>query len=882
MDVISLENKLEKRINNPEICKMACLYLELSTPNVNIENTNTRRMIRIIATCFGDICLDDISVKFAEDFLLNPKLKKEDHITAVKFLIYIIKKNFMDNEILSRLVLFERYLKGRDLPRFIRYIFRSDRFSDFLEKGFFKSSSGVNVFAKRFNEEDFLDNRIYNMLSSFLEEEKLKNDNISMNYINSRCNQIIKVSKDFFSEIKYEDITVSYINNTIKSDRFSENYVPIKRLCEVLIFFNYHIEIKDDSLKYILLFQDFLLSNKCTINCLRYILNSRDIENAILNMKIHGIRKLIPFINIKCEELLNQWLEFYKQKNGNYVFFQIVSENFDNSLDGFNINSLDDINFETFESQLFYFYNNFGIKHAKLITSFYLFLSQNYNPNIFDSSGVNSEILQRCGLVEELTSGFKIISYNPMEDIPKEDKWLLCYRHIDNNNSSISTTGSKLIDLTRIKSEQYRFWVKHYLWKNTSSIKVRLNSVYNLIEFFNYIHDLKSGEQLSIYCKSNTNLSISPNEVLAYKMYILNKLTNEKTKRSYLNNIKMCLKNISYNNIASFEPGVFYILKYKVDNTTNPKALSNEEISKLVTHTKELSLDSVINEIYHAIICLLIETEFRISQILSLTTDCIQEANKKNQYVIISNTKVSDEQQEQPISIQTKRTLENIIKITSKYRKNCTVEHLKNYIFLIPGQKIRTYKIITPENVRRYIQECCESIGIDRYNTSNLRDTHITKVKEFIEKNKMSDLNEKVLTGHFDINSNKSYEDIDIRTLLEATYGMIIGDVDIKGRIVDKVSEDVATDENTVYNGCGYCDAETCHDTSYLECLMCKDFIATISRIPFFKKQIELIDEQILIKTIRHDKEDLMNIKKLLLGYLNRLLELAKGLEGNE
>lgn len=882
MDTLFFEKKLEKRMKDSKICEMACLYLNLSTYKRNKEDSATRNMRRIIITCFEEVSLDDISVEFIEKFLSNPKLKKEEYITAIRFLIFIIENNFMDNEIISRLVLFKPFLVNRDLQKLIRCILYTNRFNDFLDRGFLETSTGVNLFTMGFNKDDFSDDRIYNFLCEFLEDLKLNKDDVSFFTIKSLCREFIKVGEDFLLDIKVEDITLEYINEKLHLPRFSEKYVPIKRLTQILIFINNKTELQDDNIKYLLSFEDLLLSNEFTIHCLKYIARSKNIKQAISNIEIHGIRTILSYANIECEELLNQWLEFYKQKNDNRECFHIVSANFDDSLKMFEINSLDDINFETYYNQLFYFNNKFNIKCAKLITSFYLFLSKHFNPNLFEDSNIDVMVLQRCGICEELLDGFKIINYNPVEDIPKEDKWLLFYRNIDKNNSATTSTGLILVDLTKIKSDEYRFWVKYYIWKNTSSVKGRVDNLYALVDFFNYIYDLKNGIELSIYCKPNTSLNINTNEIIAYKMYILNRRISEKTRRSYLSIVSRCLDNISLHQISSFEKGVFYSLKYKSDNSTNPRTLSNEEISKLVSYTKELSSDSVIDAIYHSIICLLLETEFRISQILSLTIDCIKEANKTNQYVIVSRTKISSEEEQQPISIQTKRTLDNVINLTYQYRKDCAIDNLKTYIFLVPGKKNGTYKIITPDNVRKYMKKCCENIGLPAYNASNLRDTHITKVKDFIAKNKMSALTEKVLTGHLSSNSDNYYEDIDIRTLLEATYGMVIGDVDIKGKIIDKVPENISTDKNLVYHECGYCEAKTCHDNSYLECLMCKDFIATISRIPFFQKQIEFIDNEILKKEIRHDKEDLVNIKRLLLEYLNRLLEMMEGLDSDE
>ena len=57
---------------------------------------------------------------------------------------------------------------------------------------------------------------------------------------------------------------------------------------------------------------------------------------------------------------------------------------------------------------------------------------------------------------------------------------------------------------------------------------------------------------------------------------------------------------------------------------------------------------------------------------------------------------------------------------------------------------------------------------------------------------------------------------------------------------------------------------------------MCKHFVSTTSRIPYFEEQIKVIDNKIKYATIKHDIEDLTNIKKLLVTYLSKLYELKR------
>ena len=48
------------------------------------------------------------------------------------------------------------------------------------------------------------------------------------------------------------------------------------------------------------------------------------------------------------------------------------------------------------------------------------------------------------------------------------------------------------------------------------------------------------------------------------------------------------------------------------------------------------------------------------------------------------------------------------------------------------------------------------------------------------------------------------------------------------------------------------------------------------SRLPFFRDRIAIIDKQIQATTVPHDKEDLATIKKLLIMYVERILEVME------
>ena len=64
-----------------------------------------------------------------------------------------------------------------------------------------------------------------------------------------------------------------------------------------------------------------------------------------------------------------------------------------------------------------------------------------------------------------------------------------------------------------------------------------------------------------------------------------------------------------------------------------------------------------------------------------------------------------------------------------------------------------------------------------------------------------------------------------------------------------------------------------------LDCPICKDFATTIDRLPYFEEQVRLLDQKIMAASIPHDKEDLVNIKRLFLRYIEEILKKKEAIE---
>ena len=91
-----------------------------------------------------------------------------------------------------------------------------------------------------------------------------------------------------------------------------------------------------------------------------------------------------------------------------------------------------------------------------------------------------------------------------------------------------------------------------------------------------------------------------------------------------------------------------------------------------------------------------------------------------------------------------------------------------------------------------------------------------------------------------------------------------------------KKLQTITIPQNEVSHSCGYCSSKACSDFTYLDCLLCKSFVTTIDRLPYFYEQLKQIDSKLPLAKCPHDREDLVNIKRLLLYYIDKITT-AKG-----
>ncbi len=543
-------------------------------------------------------------------------------------------------------------------------------------------------------------------------------------------------------------------------------------------------------------------------------------------------------------------------------------------------NPQDDFSFRSYLEQAEYFSNHeYAPPILLTLTKLYQYILMEYDSSLCKKVGVPDSIFQRSQLSTSLRNGYAIVIYNPSAPIPSKDKWLICYKE----NKSREQYLMNAIMLDDIKYEPYKQWLKFFLWHKNMLMSGKIRSVHYLKVFLKYLYDLKTGKKKSIFTQKNSDfMTISTGEIEAFKNYIYSSFNSSETTSGIISRVRAFVLYLNDNGLCKIESGVKYNLRSTHSKTYKGggRPIPDSDLAKLTKVIKDNYDRSLYHKIFYYAFVLCLETELRLNEILTLQIDCVKPAYKENEFIITYPSKTSHgEVIEKPITLMAKRLLDEAIKITEECRVNCHDKAICNYLLIIPKSRNHTYGYMNGRDFARYMKNACEEANIPRYSASNLRDKHMTMSEEYVIKKKLSDVEQSVLSGHVNSTTDtKHYVGHGIRELLESVHGVTIGDVALNGHVAHRLKSDIPSNSALVSNKCGYCSAKKCLDNSYLDCMLCGDFVTTIDRKPYFEERIKTLDSRIAVTHIPHDKEDLINIKRLLLRYLEEILSMEESL----
>ena len=607
--------------------------------------------------------------------------------------------------------------------------------------------------------------------------------------------------------------------------------------------------------------------------------------------------QLLIYVDVEHSELRNA-LTAYLEENCTSITakWKKVAEDFTKSAGGNLPEYPKDLTYDLWLRQEKYFAENEpeGTENlpSGVLNGFYLYVWMHYNAELFSEASISPRLLKRNDIGTLMKKGYEIIPYSRMDPVPMEDKWLLWFGGSERTNSDKKLNGSMIFDFEEVKYPLYRYWVKSYLWTHSPGLTTRIQKVRYLIEFLNFLYELKTVGSMKIFNNNAVHFfkrdemdDIDGVECIAYKEYVLDtySLNNAADYIYALTNFIAYLKR---ENLCTVTDEYMSILSVTKDRKNNANALTDDETRQLYAELARMKKESLHNHIAYYAIVLLLKTDLRITQILGLETDCIVNSPVPNErYLNLKRKTGNGDEEPIPYPESVIYAVEAALALTESLREETPDEILRKNVFIVPDKRFRGHAArLTEANINDLLKRACRLRRLKQtYTCENIRDTRMNKVDLYSIDKDLSELERSIHTGHAtSITDIKHYRDLKMfRRNMESVYGIVIGDIDeeifpLNGTVVKAVGKRIAKDENAVRNGTGWCGDCKCTAPGLVDCLICRKFMTDVTKKPEFMMAIADTDEAIGKAKNQHQKEDLILVKTLLVMYLEKIMLIDK------
>lgn len=598
-----------------------------------------------------------------------------------------------------------------------------------------------------------------------------------------------------------------------------------------------------------------------------------------------GGNVVVPMFLFNCNIFFESLYIKYLEENNvaSHYISSTINYDFMRSVEGIEVNSLNDIDSALFWHQASFFKTfysqdennkNYSLKN---LCKFYRWLLNKFNNHAFfvNSTNLTYELIFSNALSLHIINDAYFTPYNSTEDLGDKPRIVFVVKNFQNKSTRLVKYSHFALYTDKLENSFYRKMVIKYFQNASTPTMLSCGAdKVNIIDTLHFIEQIKSNENYP----NPALTSFNTKEALLIRNYIIE--NKPKLQLGTLNNkiastrkFLLWCKNCGYLN---FDSTFFdYLSQFEEPNLYRGNAIPDADLKKISETFIELCNKDSKYRPYYAIFLILIETEFRVSQVCNLSVSSLQPTLKKDQFLIYSATKTSNGQKmSQPICTSTKKILESIIEDTEQLRNEVLQESYKDYIFLYRSTIGKAVRGINSAKFVEVFKNVCEIAGTQLYNSRNLRDTHMTKAFEYILRNGKSDLEMNLLSRHSRIDTTKSYYiEMELTKMLESTYKVTLGNRDInqQSQILDSLPQKFDGNDTLVENGCGHCIAKSCTMTGSLPCLICKDFVTTVDHKHYFIKMISNCDELLKKTTIRHEIEDINLIKTLYVNWLKNI-----------
>ncbi len=314
--------------------------------------------------------------------------------------------------------------------------------------------------------------------------------------------------------------------------------------------------------------------------------------------------------------------------------------------------------------------------------------------------------------------------------------------------------------------------------------------------------------------------------------------------------------------------------KGNMDRYSEDEVLAIRKSCKLIRTKNTEFIDTICS----LIIELIFTTPLRLTNLLELRINSIQCDELSNNWKIITNTKMRDDDVI-PITLETKKLLDDVMQMTKEIRKNAPVDtEYESLLFVRYLQHGKGVGKVFYDTVSNFLKRICALNNIEFKNVSAIRNNYMKAVTELATRSQRPLEVIPQISGHgvsAHLNFYHTYEQDEFERNIFELFKVEIGSVDMDVQVLKKYESSL--NHEVVLNGGGFCSVKECKENEYFSCLLCKNFVITLENKSFFRAEIDRIDNEILRAEFIHDVEHLRSKKKLVVACYAKLLEMERG-----
>lgn len=823
-------------------------YYQLEIKHSNKSNL-LNRLRQGVIPLIKDISLSQITANWL--ISIEKKGLVKDGVSLSQFIGYLCKLNIIGDSKLYRIYECKSSFYYSVIEGDFEKILTSAIYDDFKSRYNLEDRAFVRLLLRRCVETK--SKKVNMCLSKYLDKVKLSADIISgPKYVYDKFKQMNIIVEAFLTQTDIENMTNEDVINFINSKEYKD--VKSNTLLGVLVELNNAGLIKNPLLCYYLsqMKDDEVMLRLFSFKTrpLLYYLSNIKLYSTFIKKETHNNQNKLFMLNFKNESLRIAMIKYVKDFKGTTNDIKYFIENFNESIKGQKFDDISDLSYQLFQIQVEYYINKFpDINILKFLIDFYKFLL-NKDYNILQDID-DTRFLTRTGLSQLYIKGYQLIPYQPFEEIPQNDRWLLSYSEKQCSSEGINSSMTTFIDFTKVKNPSLKYAIKHFIWHDNSSINTKVREARRIFQFIEYLENIQDSNVSLLTRENPKEEEITLNKVLYYRNKVRKKYNTSAAIANQVYVIRNFLKHGQTYNLLKIDNGYEYFLQETFNNRNDSKPMKDEHATQIFNYMRSESKKSEKNEIYLLFYMLIMVTELRPSNIISLKRNCLKRVGS-NQYVVTAVTKTSgNELIEIPISLEVKSYLERIIKLTDSYREANTNKDINEYLFILETHFRHGYGIMRVEQFTEYLSDVCEKLSIPNYTSRNLRDRYMTKVEEFIIDQNYSDLQQNILTGHSSpTTTSQNYVDINLKEGLAEANKVTIGtdsNIDINNKIKPELEKNML--------------------------LLDSEFITTPDFIGYYEEELSRVEDDI---EICQDIDDLIELEAYQLILEEYLIRLKK------